>query len=77
VYGKVGQRALILAVAAWKGWNTPTGRPYWSLGGQMHYTLVTLVSVPVLRATVFDQPLAELGEQGRERKRGPDGPLAG
>ena len=32
---------------------------------------------PVLRATVFDQPLAELGEQGRERKRGPDGPLAG
>lgn len=38
---------MILAVAAWKGWNTPTGRPYWSLGGQMHYTLVTLVSVPV------------------------------
>lgn len=46
MYGKVGQSALILAVAAWKGWNTPTGRPYWSLGGQMHYTLVTLVSVP-------------------------------
>jgi hypothetical protein len=31
----------------------------------------------MLRATIFDQPLAELGEHGRERKRGPDGPLTG
>jgi len=40
-------------------------------------TLAGVVLDPLLRATVFDQPLAELGEQGRERKRGPDGPLAG
>jgi hypothetical protein len=36
--------------------------------------------IRVLRATIFDQPLAELaeqGRQGREQKRGPSDPLAG
>jgi hypothetical protein len=32
----------ILTWVAWQGWNTPTGRPYWNLGGRMHYTLVAL-----------------------------------
>jgi hypothetical protein len=35
----------ILAGAAWKGWNTRTGRPYWSLGGRIHYTLVALAGI--------------------------------
>lgn len=30
----------------------------------------------MLRATFFDQPLAEIGDQGREEKKGPSGPLA-
>jgi hypothetical protein len=34
----------ILTWAAWKGWNITTGRPYGSLGGRMHYTLVALAS---------------------------------
>jgi hypothetical protein len=32
---------------------------------------------PVLRATIFDQPLAEIDGQGKAQERGPDGPLAG
>ena len=37
--------ALLMTWAAWRGWNSPTGRPYWSLGARMHYTLVALAGV--------------------------------
>jgi hypothetical protein len=36
---------VILTGAAWMGWNSPSRRPYWSLGGRMHYTLVALAGV--------------------------------
>ncbi|RPI48726.1 MAG: hypothetical protein EHM56_13340 [Chloroflexi bacterium] len=40
--------ALILVCAAWLGWGAPGKRPYWSLPGRLHYTLLALAGVAFL-----------------------------